>query len=440
MVTQCIRDHLSCIRNQIEKNEIEAPPAMDDLLIVLTGLLEKSDKNSLQPVINLTGTILHTNLGRAVLPQNAIDAMSLVAASSSNLEYDLHSANRGDRDSHIEALIIELTGAEAATLVNNNAAAVLLVLNTLAVGRQVPVSRGELVEIGGSFRIPDIIKKSGSHLVEVGTTNRTHLTDYKNAINSDTALIMKVHTSNYHIQGFTKSVSEEALAELAKVSQLPLVIDLGSGTLIDLRKYDLPYEPTVKESISKGADIVTFSGDKLLGGPQAGIIAGSRDLIQAIKNNPLKRALRVDKMTIAALTETLKLYRDPDGLKDKLPTLRYMTRDLGEIRKMADSLLAPMSRIFGETVTVSIKEVHSQIGSGSFPADLLPSVAIALKPAKLKLAKSGADDEKSSNKQLRELTDNFRNLPRPVIGRINNGELLLDLRSLDNADLILSQL
>lgn len=434
-VTECIRDRLSCIRNQIEKKEMNSAPTIDDLMIEIKNSLETLHKNSLRPVINLTGTILHTNMGRAILPQEAIDAISLVASFSTNLEYDLDDANRGDRDLHIEELITELTGAEAATLVNNNAAAVLLVLNTLAIGKEVPVSRGELVEIGGSFRIPDIIKKSGSRLVETGTTNRTHLKDYEDAINSDTALIMKVHTSNYHIQGFTKSVSEEELSRLAKHHQLPFVTDLGSGTLLDMRKYSLPYEPTVKESIDKGADIVTFSGDKLLGGPQAGIIAGKRDLIKAIKRNPLKRALRVDKMTIAALTETLKLYRDPDRLKERLPTLKYMTRSLSDIRQMAEILLEPMSKICGENVAVSIKEVYSQIGSGSFPADLLPSLALSLKPAKTK-----ETGEKSIEKQIRALNEILRSLPVPIIGRIQNGELLLDLRCLDSADLILNQL
>jgi L-seryl-tRNA(Ser) seleniumtransferase len=312
-----------------------------------------------------------------------------------------------------------MTGAEAATAVNNNAAAVLLVLNTLGMDRKVPVSRGELVEIGGSFRIPEVMSRSGCELVEIGATNRTHLKDYRNAISDDTALLMKVHTSNYRVEGFTASVSEPELAALAKEHKLPFVIDLGSGNLVDFKAFGLPEEPTVAEALANGADLVTFSGDKLLGGPQAGLIAGRADLVAKIKKNPLKRALRLDKMTLAALAEILKLYRHPAQLTQTLPTLRLLTRDVEHIRRQATSLLAPISRTLEPRYVVSVEDCLSQIGSGSLPVETLPSAAICIAP------RTGEDSE------LRNLADQLRQLPKPVIGRLHKGALWLDLRCLE---------
>ncbi|MBV31809.1 MAG: L-seryl-tRNA(Sec) selenium transferase [Porticoccaceae bacterium] len=375
--------------------------------------------------MNLTGTVLHTNLGRAVLPRQAIDAMAKVAAMPTNLEYDLASGGRGERDDHVEGLICELIGTEAATVVNNNAAALLLVLNTLAENGEIPVSRGELVEIGGSFRVPDIMQRSGCILVEVGTTNRTHLKDYAQAINSRTALLMKVHCSNYAIEGFTAAVDETELAALARRAELPFVVDLGSGNLIDLSIYGLPQEPITGSAIEKGADVVTFSGDKLLGGPQCGIIAGRKSLIDRIRSNPLKRALRVDKMILAALSEVLKLYRHPEILAQELPTLRFLTRDVADIEKQALQLAPALAENLPQEYNVVSGPCLSQIGSGALPIQNIPSFGLFI---------TGVSDAK-----LRMLSQAFRSLPYPVVGRINDKRLIFDLRCLDCQSQFLEQ-
>ena len=417
-VTKAVRAHLSLVREQLQLGKI-ADVAKDSVLSAVRQALNGLNHSSLVPVFNLTGIVLHSNLGRATLAESAITAMAEVASGASTLEYDIAEGRRGDRDSHIEAILCELTGAEAATVVNNNAAAVLLTLNTLALNKSVPVSRGELVEIGGSFRVPDIMSRSGCRLVEVGTTNRTHLTDYADAIDSDTALLMRVHTSNYRIEGFTKAVPESELAHLAAQHDIPFIVDMGCGNLIDVKKLGLPHEATAQDTLRNGADLVLFSGDKLLGGPQAGIIAGKKSLVAQIKKNPIKRALRLDKVTLAALEATLQLYRNPEALTSQLPTLRLLTRSEADIQLQAERLCDPVTSALDKDFNVAIARVSSQIGSGSFPVEVLPSAGLSI------TSKNGEDAE------LRALDRRMHELPKPIIGRISNGALILDLRCLE---------
>ena len=418
-VVDLLRHMLDEAREAIR--DTQALPAWgEDWAQEASARLERESQSALRPVINLTGTVLHTNLGRASQAEEAIAAVVQAMRTPVTLEYNLDDAGRGHRDRALADLLCRLTGAEDACIVNNNAAAVLLMLAATANGKEVVVSRGELVEIGGAFRIPDVMCQAGCILREVGTTNRTHAKDYRQAVNENTGLLMKVHTSNYSIEGFTSSVDEAELAAIGQELDVPVVADLGSGSLVDLSQYGLPQEPMPQQLIAAGVSLVGFSGDKLLGGPQAGIIVGKKEMIARLQSHPLKRALRADKMTLAALEATLRLYLHPEALAEKLPTLRQLTRTKEAVHAQALRLQAQLTEHYGAEFALTVMPCLSQIGSGSLPVDRLPSAALTFTP----------HDGRGS--RLEALAARWRLLPVPVIGRIYDGRLWLDLRCLED--------
>ena len=422
LITEALRTVTAEIRGQIlDRAGTVDTPDESAYAALVRAELKSLTAPALRPIVNATGTITHTNLGRSLLSAAASESLTQAATNYVDIEYDLDTGARGHRDRITEPLLQRLTGGEASTIVNNNAAAVLLALNTLARSKEVIVSRGELIEIGGAFRIPDVMEASGAILREVGTTNRTHLRDYADAINENTALMLKVHPSNYKVVGFVSTPSIEKLTELGRQHGVPTMEDLGSGSLIDLTRYDLPYEPVVRERINAGVDVVTFSGDKLLGGSQAGIIVGRLDAIEKIRKNPLMRALRVGKLTIAALEATLRLYLNEKELTEKLPMLQRYTRSMAELREGAEQLANHLRQIFSDAIEVTVEESAAQIGSGSLPVDTLPSLAICIHSPQI---------------SAETLAAHFRAQPIPVIGRVQDERLRLDVRTVVGKELV----
>ncbi|MBI3249766.1 MAG: L-seryl-tRNA(Sec) selenium transferase [Deltaproteobacteria bacterium] len=418
-VVESVRAVLAEMRREILAGSETAAVDEDVVLRRIAAHLREAGQSPLRSVVNATGTVLHTNLGRALLATAAVEEIVRAATSPVTLEYALDEGGRGDRDGIVEEDLLALTGAEAATVVNNNAAAVLLALNSIAEGKEGIVSRGELIEIGGSFRIPDVMRKSGVILREVGTTNRTHLHDYAEAISPQTGVLLKVHPSNYRIVGFTSGVTLEALVALGAEHRVPVMEDLGAGALIDLSAFGLPKEPVVAERIAAGADLVTFSGDKLLGGPQAGIIVGRKEWIARIKKNPLKRVLRPDKLTLAALSGTLRLYRQSPDLTAELPTLRWLTRSRAEMDAVAAQALPLLQARLGAEFLLTVEDAAAQIGSGALPEEDLPSRVVAIRHSQLAGEKIAA---------------RFRTADPPILGRIRGEAFLLDLRGIFAAE------
>jgi L-seryl-tRNA(Ser) seleniumtransferase len=424
-VKRAAQDELAAQRAAIRAG---APaPTVEVIVASVAERVQALGAPRLKRVINLTGTVIHTNLGRALLADEAIDAVAAAMRGYAALEYDLDGADRGDRDTVVEQLLRDLTGAEAVTVVNNNAAAVVLGLAALATKKDVLISRGELIEIGGAFRMPDIMKTAGCRLVEVGTTNRTHPRDFEGALAESGAragLVVKAHWSNYAISGFTATVDDTTLAQIAHRHGVPYMVDLGAGALIDLSRFGLPREPLPQESLAAGADVVTFSGDKLLGGPQCGILVGTKAAIAKIKKHPLKRALRCSKLTLAALEATLRIYASAHRLPERLPVLALLTRSETDIHAACERLRPLFARFAGDHFAARIESCASQIGSGSLPVERLPSAAIVLAP----VAAKGA------GRALESLARRLRSLPVPVLGRIGDSALWLDCRTLLAAD------
>ncbi|MGL4730950.1 MAG: L-seryl-tRNA(Sec) selenium transferase [Clostridium sp.] len=419
LVVESLREAIDKYRKDILESKINDFDK-EDVLNYALGLLAKKKQPNLKRVINATGTVIHTNLGRSILSNDAVKNAVEVASRYNNLEYDIESGKRGSRYSHIEELISKITGAEAAMVVNNNAAAIMLVLDTLAKQKEVIVSRGQLVEIGGSFRVPDVMKFSGAKLIEVGTTNRTHLYDYENNISENTGILLKVHTSNFKICGFTEEVSIEELVDLGEESNIPVVEDIGSGVLVDFVKYGFTYEPTVQESIKKGVDVVTFSGDKMLGGPQAGIIVGKKKYIQAMKKNQLTRALRIDKMTLAALEGTLRHYLDEKEAIKNIPSLNMILSSKEEMKKKSIRFRNRLKNRVNKSFNFTIEEDFSMVGGGSMPTEKIPTFIIKVKHERI-----------SSTEIERKLRLN----KVPIIGRVFNNEFIIDVRTVFDEDI-----
>lgn len=428
VVVDVIREEIDKLRNFIKENDdvnlIETK--INNLIENIKISTEKVYSYNIKKVINGTGTILHTNLGRAIISKKHADYLSEVVTSYSNLEYNLEEGKRGERYSHFEKLICKITGAEAAMAVNNNAAAVMLVLSSMAAEREVIVSRGELVEVGGKFRIPDVMKSSNAHLVEIGTTNKTHLEDYEDAISENTGAFLKVHTSNFKILGFTESVSIEELCKLGREKDIPVIEDIGSGVLIDLSKYGLEYEPTVQDSIKAGVDVVSFSGDKLLGGPQAGIIVGKKKYIDKMKKNPLTRAFRIDKFTATILEMIFHEYLNEEDAIKNIPVLSLITKDLKEIEKNANALFNKIENL-ENVADINVEDTFSQIGGGSLPAERIKSKSVTIMP---------------KNISTQSLEAKLRAGKNPVVGRISEEKLILDMRTVleDEIDILAQKL
>lgn len=428
VVVDVIREEIEKIREEIKtNNDFDfINKKINNLVENISKSVEKTYSYNIRKVINGTGTILHTNLGRSIISKKHANYLSDIVTSYSNLEYNLEDGKRGERYSHFEKLICKITGAESAMAVNNNAAAVMLVLSSMAKEKEVIVSRGELVEVGGKFRIPDVMESSNAHLVEIGTTNKTHLEDYENAINENTGALLKVHTSNFKILGFTESVSIKEICDLGKEKNIPVIEDIGSGVLVDLSKYGLEYEPTVQDSIKAGVDIVSFSGDKLLGGPQAGIIVGKKKYIDKMKKNPLTRAFRIDKFTATILEMIFKEYLNEEDAIKNIPTLSLITRELKEIEKNANALYEKLD-ILKDVAIINVEDTLSQIGGGSLPMERLNSKCVSITPKNISTA---------------SLEEKLRLDENPVVGRISDNKLIIDMRTIldDEIDILSKKL